>query len=349
MDRRESGTCSLPSLPPGLLPSAFAGDELTVAQGISQALLPTTSELFQQQQQWPPTDWPQLLEAGSTQWSSHCRGLCSPTLKRSMIPGLSDTCQPDCTVHSEAFHAAAVLLNMFKAWPGQHIQHWQPGKNDEILFWLVQQLSPEASSPSSPSSSFADLSFQPTRQDAELLRICKSNTTRPPYNCGRWGLPFSCLFLAEILFATDNMTSFPVVNFISRFKASLDGESDMNSSPYLKQYIPFCLHSPLLIQTAIYTSACYLIETAGEQRLDSMTAMSHKCRAIRMLNEHLQVRGSTTDEAIASVMQLMLNEWYWGDADDLMAHLSGLREMVRLRGGFANLGLGGLLAKLVIV
>lgn len=68
-----------------------------------------------------------------------------------------------------------------------------------------------------------------------------------------------------------------------------------------------------------------------------------------MLNEHLQTRGSTTDEAIVGVMQLMLNEWYWGNMGDLRAHLSGLREMVRLRGGFASLGLGGLLARLVIV
>lgn len=117
----------------------------------------------------------------------------------------------------------------------------------------------------------------------------------------------------------------------------------------MRHYIAFCLHSPLLIQTSIYTSACYLVETAGGQLLESTTAMSHKCRAIRMLNEHLQMRGSTSDEAIASVMQLMINEWYWGNIEALKAHQSGMREMVRLKGGFAKLGLGGLLAKLVIV
>lgn len=83
--------------------------------------------------------------------------------------------------------------------------------------------------------------------------------------------------------------------------------------------------------------------------IESTTAVSHKCHTIRLLNEHLQTRGSTTDEAVAAVMQLMLNEWYWGTMDDLQAHLSGLREMVRLRGGFECLGLGGLLAKLVIM
>lgn len=140
----------------------------------------------------------------------------------------------------------------------------------------------------------------------------------------------------------------PVVNFISRFKASLDGEPDIHHNQYLKQYIPFCLHSPLLIQTAIYTSSCFLLESTNGQLIDNPTTMTHKCHAIRKLNEHLQTRGSTTDEAIAGGMQLMLNEWYWGNIDDLQAHLSGLKEMVRSRGGFGSLGLGGLLSKLVI-
>lgn len=141
-----------------------------------------------------------------------------------------------------------------------------------------------------------------------------------------------------------------VVNFVSRFKAALDGDPDMNTSAYMTKYVPFCLNSPLLIQTAIYTSACFLDEMEGRHNLiDNATAVAHKFRTIRMLNEHLQTHGSTTDEAISAVMQLMLNEWYWGDVDDLKAHSRGLREMIRLRGGFGSVGLSGLLAKLAIV
>lgn len=122
----------------------------------------------------------------------------------------------------------------------------------------------------------------------------------------------------------------------------------MTSNLYMRQYVPFCLSSSLLIQTAIYTSACFLNET--EPRVgDRNAAMMHKYRAIRMLNEQIQTQRLTTDEAIAAVMQLMLNEWYWGNMSDLTAHLSGLKEMIRLRGGYRNLGLGGLLARLVIM
>lgn len=139
-----------------------------------------------------------------------------------------------------------------------------------------------------------------------------------------------------------------VVNLVSRFKASLDGEPDPASNPYTKYYVPFCLHSPMLAQIAIYTAACFLNDTCPSV-VDDTTAMTRKGDAICMLETHLRTTGPTTDEAIAGVMQLILNEWYWGGRKELEAHLGGLREMVRSRGGLANLGLGGLLAKLIIM
>lgn len=139
-----------------------------------------------------------------------------------------------------------------------------------------------------------------------------------------------------------------VANLISRFKASLDGEPDPASNLYIKHYIPFCLHNPMLAQIAICTAACFLNDTCPSI-VDNTTAMTRKGNAICMLETHLRTTGSTTDEAIAGVMQLILNEWHWGGRKELEAHLGGLREMVRSRGGLANLGLGGLLAKLIIM
>lgn len=104
----------------------------------------------------------------------------------------------------------------------------------------------------------------------------------------------------------------------------------------------------MLAQISIYTAACFLNDTCPNV-VDDTTAMTRKGDAICMLETHLRTAGSTTDEAIAGVMQLILNEWYWGGRKELEAHLGGLREMVRSRGGLANLGLGGLLAKLIIM
>lgn len=74
--------------------------------------------------------------------------------------------------------------------------------------------------------------------------------------------------------------------------------------------------------------------------------MDFKERAIGMLNEHLGGDDKTSDQSIAAVIQLILDEWYRGERRDLTAHLRGLREMTAARGGISGLGLGGLLGKL---
>lgn len=69
-----------------------------------------------------------------------------------------------------------------------------------------------------------------------------------------------------------------------------------------------------------------------------------------MLNERLRsADDATSDAAIAGVCQLIIDEWYWGETHDLRAHLNGMRHMIKLRGGYQNLGLGGLLSKMVIM
>ncbi|ORY57265.1 uncharacterized protein BCR38DRAFT_355048 [Pseudomassariella vexata] len=136
------------------------------------------------------------------------------------------------------------------------------------------------------------------------------------------------------------------VKVISRFKSSLDGDPDFNA-PFHKYYLPFCLQSPLLARVSIYTAACLLSET---NHLDKTITMWIKGSAIRLLNDLLRSeRFATGDEAIAGVAQLIADEWYWGDTHDLRAHLEGMRQMIKLRGGFRNLGLNGLLSKMVIM
>lgn len=113
----------------------------------------------------------------------------------------------------------------------------------------------------------------------------------------------------------------------------------------MKYYVPYCLKTPLLAQVAIYTAACFLNQTG---HLDERVTMAHKGQSIRLLNDHLRSESSSSDEVIAAVIQLIVNEWCWGETNDLRAHLRGLREMIRLRGGFRSLGLHGLISKLAI-
>jgi hypothetical protein len=103
----------------------------------------------------------------------------------------------------------------------------------------------------------------------------------------------------------------------------------------------------LLVHISIYTAACFLNES---KHLDKTIAMLIKGQAIRMLNEILSSeQNATSDEAIAGVCQMIVDEWYWGDTHDLRAHLKGMREMIKLRGGLQLLGMNGLLSKIALM
>ncbi|KAI8310832.1 hypothetical protein K4K59_007959 [Colletotrichum sp. SAR11_240] len=144
---------------------------------------------------------------------------------------------------------------------------------------------------------------------------------------------------------------------LSRFKASLTGDPDP-SNPFIKHYAPFCIQEPLVVQTIMYASACYIHETG---HLPRTALMASKGRAIHMLNQRISSgrnpaaasntgnvgeTSGTNDAAIASVIQLAAAEWYWGDNnEDVQHHFKGLRDMIRLRGGFDRLGMNGILAK----
>jgi hypothetical protein len=47
---------------------------------------------------------------------------------------------------------------------------------------------------------------------------------------------------------------------------------------------------------------------------------------------------STILEAMSAVGYIITSEWYWSNYDNVQAHLRGLKEMVRLRGGLGELG-----------
>ncbi|KAJ9141711.1 Oleate activated transcription factor 3 [Pleurostoma richardsiae] len=229
----------------------------------------------------------------------------------SLGPAGLPVCGENCTLHSDAIHDAVRLLQVRSAVPDLYFNdQWHPGKTDEILSWLVDKQQPSLTGHAlQMSNPLEDLAHLP-------IPVTRQN--------------------AELLRI--------FVKLLCRFKACLDGSPDP-SNQYIKFYVPFCIQTPLLAQIAIYTAACFLNETG---HLDRTVVMSHKGMAIRMLNDHLRSKTATSDEAIAGVTQLIMDEWYWGEDRDLRAHLRGLREMIRLRGGFRSLGLNGLLAKLVI-
>jgi hypothetical protein len=243
--------------------------------------------------------------------------------------GQSATCDRDCKLHSEAIHDALKLLVHHYSIPDRFLGEraggvWNPANVHDLLAWNVRPATGIPWPVGGPTDDFRHLPMAATRHNGELLRICQQHSHAP----------FPILSVADLL-RTD-------LKLLCRFKASLDGNPDSNS-PYIRQYVPHCIQDPMLLQIILYTSSCFLNETGHAPRT---VMMAHKGEAIRMLNEHLRSGPrQTSDSAIAGVVQLIVDEWYWGETQDLRAHLRGLREMIRLRGGFAQLGMSGFLAK----
>jgi len=90
----------------------------------------------------------------------------------------------------------------------------------------------------------------------------------------------------------------------------------------------------------IFTSACYQSEILKIPPNKSPIVLGYKLKIINMLNELLSHRHTSTSiEALVVVVYLMTNEWYWCNYEGAQAHMKGLREMVRLKGGLEGIGM----------
>ncbi|KAH8685837.1 hypothetical protein BGZ60DRAFT_523111 [Tricladium varicosporioides] len=121
---------------------------------------------------------------------------------------------------------------------------------------------------------------------------------------------------------------------IVRYPISIDGNPSPNY--YNDHWVPWSMKSPILANIAIHTASCYQAEASKISAAQSPIAIRHKLKSIEILNEILKSNDNqraTCDEAIAAVVYFITNEWYWGSLATVQAHLRGLREMVRLRGG----------------
>ena len=107
------------------------------------------------------------------------------------------------------------------------------------------------------------------------------------------------------------------------------------------------IQDPLLINTILFTSACFLNETG---HLPKSVVVALRGIVYQSLNDNLRSPASqTSDAAILAVAEMLQDEWYWGRTQDLHAHMSGLRTMIKMRGGLQDLGLHGYMSKLILV
>lgn len=180
--------------------------------------------------------------------------------------------------------------------------------------------------------------------DAARLVWAAEGTPQPSVSLGRLDdemrhLPMPLTRLNKELVRTH-------LKLLSRFKASVGG-SPAPDNPFMKHWIPFILQDPMLIQTVLFTSACFLNETG---HLPKTVVVALRGLVYQQLNQNLRShKNQTTDAAILAVTEMVLDEWYWGATHELYAHLNGLKTMIRMRGGLQDLGMHGFLAKLILM
>lgn len=129
---------------------------------------------------------------------------------------------------------------------------------------------------------------------------------------------------------------------------SIDGIPSPNY--YNDQWIPWAVKVPILAYMGIFTAACYQSETQKIPPNKSPIVLGYKVKIINMLNELLSNKETATSiEAIVVVVYLMTNEWYWSNYDSAQAHMKGLRDMVRLRGGLDGMGMGEFVKRMILL
>lgn len=166
------------------LPLPFSGDEHVALDGVDQPLLPPRTALSPHHASWSPAIqnpvyWPsggfdaQYQLQAPVSSNSPIQAIWAPASPEAGTHLAATVCSFDCEVHTEAYHDALVLLNRRNHLPSQFIHGWQSTRTDEIMSWFVQQ------EYASSSSSLVDADGQvhqpalPTRQDGEMLRVCK--------------------------------------------------------------------------------------------------------------------------------------------------------------------------------
>lgn len=127
--------------------------------------------------------------------------------------------------------------------------------------------------------------------------------------------------------------------FIQRlapFMCSIDGNNP--PATFMNQWLPFMTQSPIAIYITLLTTSYFQAASRQVQVENSVDAMAAKGRLINLINTHIVTSSKgVNEESIAAVMSLAYNELVYSDEKSTLAHMRGLREMVRTRGGIHNI------------
>ncbi|KAJ0413173.1 hypothetical protein BJY00DRAFT_68272 [Aspergillus carlsbadensis] len=94
-------------------------------------------------------------------------------------------------------------------------------------------------------------------------------------------------------------------------------------------------------------SESHPLDAKSKMKLD---LLSLRCEAVQAVNEALEVQqpGCISDALVGAIAKMASYEAMYGDVDNYAVHMRGLERVVEIRGGLLELGLSGLLRRIVI-
>jgi hypothetical protein len=131
------------------------------------------------------------------------------------------------------------------------------------------------------------------------------------------------------------LTHTTVLQRLSPFMSSIDGTSPPEK--FMAQWVPFMIQSPMVIYLCILTTAYFQAAATRIDAEQSIDVVTTKVKLITLINEHITASSKGVDDgAVAAVMSLAYNELVYSDTRSTNAHMTGVRDMLKCRGGIES-------------
>ncbi|KAF7922680.1 uncharacterized protein EAE98_006736 [Botrytis deweyae] len=106
-------------------------------------------------------------------------------------------------------------------------------------------------------------------------------------------------------------------------------------------WLPFALQHPPLFYATLLGAAVHLDR---KRPIDKRSLVWYKIETMRLANETMNVpHEAATDQMLLVVLILLYFNVGGGDGEEYEMHLSGINQMLTMRGGMANLGMRGMI------
>ncbi|KAH9207781.1 hypothetical protein DL95DRAFT_482314, partial [Leptodontidium sp. 2 PMI_412] len=115
---------------------------------------------------------------------------------------------------------------------------------------------------------------------------------------------------------------------LAPYAATIDGKDPPVA--FNEKFISGIIQSPLAVNLTLLSSSCYQAAARGLEVEKCAEAITIEGRIISLIVNYIERNNKEIrDDAILT--------WYWGEEHRVWAHMKGLKEMLRLRGGIENM------------